>query len=271
MKVIFNGHAVALPTGTMQDLPRGVRGVFETLLWRDATPQFWAEHWTRFDAGARHFDVVPDVEPETLRRAAANLAAENGIGVGLIRYAAWPGREGATVWQVEAAPPRPHMLRDEFTATWGPVLPPADDTSAYKHLGRHAWFNALIAARRAGFDEVLLGDSQGRVIEGGASNVFLVRDGILITPPLDLGPLPGVMRAAVLTMARALGWEARETTVTREDFAGASEVWLTNSLIGVKPMRSLDALVFAAARPKLEALRRAWQASYGWDPARSSV
>ncbi len=271
MKVIFNGHAVALPTGAMQDLPRGVRGVFETLLWRDATPQFWAEHWARFAAGARHFDVVPDVDPQTLRRAAESLAAENGIGVGLIRYAAWPGRDGPTVWQLEAAHPRPHMLRDEFTATWGPVLPAPDHARAYKHLGRHTWFDALIDARRAGFDEVLLGDSQGRVVEGGVSNVFLVRNGILLTPSVDLGPLPGVMRAAVLALAQALGWETRETTVSREDFAGASEVWLTNSLIGVKPVRSLDALVFAAARPKLEALRRAWQASYGWDPVRSIV
>ena len=78
------------------------------------------------------------------------------------------------------------------------------------------------------------------MFEGSRANLFLVRDGVLLTPPLDGTILPGIARAGVLEVAAALGLETREPPLTLTDLASAHEVFLTGSLRGVEPAHELD-------------------------------
>jgi len=111
-------------------------------------------------------------------------------------------------------------------------------------LGAHKWVDrGLLEQAEAGAppgEVPLLLDSDGAVLETSRANVFAVRDGALTTPPLDGGVLPGIARARTIEIAAALGIEVREREMALADLLDADEVFLTGSVRGIEPVRSLD-------------------------------
>ena len=75
--------------------------------------------------------------------------------------------------------------------------------------------------------------------DAATANVFAMVDGVLVTPPLSDGPLPGVTREAILECAASLGLRSEERTVGLDALAGSDEVFLTNSVIGVRPVAAI--------------------------------
>lgn len=90
-------------------------------------------------------------------------------------------------------------------------------------------------ANRDGFDEALL-LSAGFIAEGTRSNVFWVKDGVVCTPPLDLGILAGITRRKVLELCARLGIETREQCVNVDEIFDADGIFITSSLFGVAPV-----------------------------------
>jgi branched-chain amino acid aminotransferase len=104
------------------------------------------------------------------------------------------------------------------------------------------YLNSVLALREAhdaGADDALLLDLRGRVTEGSTSNVFFVQDGIVVTPPLQVGILHGVTRAIVLELARAGGLIVREEPHGPEALAAADEVFLTSTIREVLAVTTL--------------------------------
>jgi branched-chain amino acid aminotransferase len=99
---------------------------------------------------------------------------------------------------------------------------------------------AVAEARRAAAHEALLLDRDGFVTEGASSNVFAVREGALLTPPLEAGILEGVTRAVVLELAREAGLEVREVPLRPGGLASADELFITSSAREVLPATRLD-------------------------------
>ena len=95
-------------------------------------------------------------------------------------------------------------------------------------------------AREAGFDEAIMLNTRGSVAEATVSNVFVVRGGRLLTPPIESGALPGITRGAVLDLARESGIEAVETELALSDLRTSDEAFLTNSVMGVMPLTRLE-------------------------------
>ena len=93
---------------------------------------------------------------------------------------------------------------------------------------------------QSGYDEAILLNAQGFVAECTGENLFVVRGGVLITPPLSSGALEGITRASVITIARDLGIEVREDNLLRSDLYLADEAFLTGTAAEVVPMRSVD-------------------------------
>jgi branched-chain amino acid aminotransferase len=92
----------------------------------------------------------------------------------------------------------------------------------------------------AGADEAVLLNESGAVSEGTVSNLFLVRDGVLITPPISAGILEGITRRTVLTLADELGLEVVERTVLRSELYVADEVMLTGTATELAPVIEVD-------------------------------
>jgi branched-chain amino acid aminotransferase len=91
-----------------------------------------------------------------------------------------------------------------------------------------------------GYAEGIALDHNGFVSEGSGQNLFLVRSGIIYTPPLTAAILPGITRDSVITIARSLGYEVREEMVPREMLYLADEAFFAGTAVEVTPIRSID-------------------------------
>lgn len=116
------------------------------------------------------------------------------------------------------------------------AIPPAVKATA-------AYFNSLMAkleAKEHGYVEAIMLNEEGLVCEGTGENLFVVRNGIMSTPPLSDGVLEGITRDTVLTIADELGIPAGEESLTRSDLYVADEVFMTGSAAELTPIGSVD-------------------------------
>ncbi len=119
-------------------------------------------------------------------------------------------------------------------------LPPDGLDPRIKSLNYLNHVLARIEANRAGADEAVLLNAQGRVAEGTADNLFVVRDGRLATPPVIDGALPGITRALVLQLAGEMGIEVQEQSLAPYDLYTADELFLTGTGAELIPVREID-------------------------------
>jgi branched-chain amino acid aminotransferase len=99
---------------------------------------------------------------------------------------------------------------------------------------------AKVEAVHAGYDEAILLNTQGFVAECTGENLFIVKKGVLMTPPLSSGALEGITRDSIMTIARDLGYEVREDNLLRHDLYLAEEAFLTGTAAEIVPIRSVD-------------------------------
>jgi branched-chain amino acid aminotransferase len=110
-------------------------------------------------------------------------------------------------------------------------------------------FLAWREARRLGAYEPILPNLEDRLAEGASSNLFLVRGGRLLTPPLSEGILGGITREAVLDLARQHGLPAAEEALGPDDLRRADEAFITSTLKGILPVRRCDGWPVHDGRP----------------------
>jgi branched-chain amino acid aminotransferase len=116
-------------------------------------------------------------------------------------------------------------------------------------------------ARRQGADDALLLNAAGNVAEASVANLFVVRDGLLLTPPTTDGCLDGITRRAVLELAAALGIPTAERTLSRIDVFGADEVFVTGTGAGILRIAALDGQEVGGARSITPRLIDAYEAA----------
>jgi branched-chain amino acid aminotransferase len=99
---------------------------------------------------------------------------------------------------------------------------------------------AKVEAIKGGYDEAILLNTAGSVSEATGENVFVVKNGVLRTPPLSAGALEGITRASVMTIAGDLGYDVRTQELLRSDLYLADEAFLTGTAAEIVPIRSVD-------------------------------
>ncbi len=111
-----------------------------------------------------------------------------------------------------------------------------------------------------GYAEGIALDAAGYVSEGSGQNVFLVRDGIVYTPPMTASILPGITRDSVITLAQELGYTVREQLLPREMLYIADELFFVGTAVEVTPIRSVDRITIGAGSrgPVTAALQQAF-------------
>jgi branched-chain amino acid aminotransferase len=108
---------------------------------------------------------------------------------------------------------------------------------------------AKIESLKAGYDEAILLDDHGHVCEGTGENIYVIRDGVLLTPPQAASILDGISRRAVLQIARDLGYTTLERDIARAELYLADEVFLTGTAAELVPVREIDDHVIGTGRP----------------------
>jgi branched-chain amino acid aminotransferase len=113
------------------------------------------------------------------------------------------------------------------------------------------YVNSIMAkqeAIQAGCDEALLLDTAGYVCEASGENIFIVKDGVLKTPPLT-SILPGITRDCIITIARDLGLEVKEDRFSRDELYLADEAFFTGTAAEVTPIREVDGRIIGPGQP----------------------
>lgn len=114
------------------------------------------------------------------------------------------------------------------------------------------YFENIIARQQAvenGWDEAILLNTEGYITEGSVSNIFLIKNGRVITPGSDCGLLPGIIRGLTIKHCLSIGKLPEERKVTTDELLTADEVFITNSLIGVLPVVSVNNTLIGDGKP----------------------
>ena len=106
----------------------------------------------------------------------------------------------------------------------------------------------VMEAQRHGYAEGIALDVSGNLSEGSGENLFLIRDGVVYTPPIVAALLPGITRDAVMTLARSQGYEVREQALPREALYLADELFFTGTAAEITPIRSVDGIQVGEGR-----------------------
>jgi len=132
-----------------------------------------------------------------------------------------------------------HGVRMKISS-WRRMDPNINPTAA---KGTGIYVNSSLAkveALKGGYDEAILLNTSGSVSEATGENIFIVKDGVLITPPLSAGALDGITRNSVITIARDLGYEVSESEMLRTDLYLADEAFLSGTAAEIVPIREID-------------------------------
>jgi len=105
------------------------------------------------------------------------------------------------------------------------------------------YLNSILAkseTAKAGYDEAILLDQRGFVCEGSGENIFVVREGVIVTPPHTASILDGITRKSVIQIARDLGYQVAERDIARAELYLAEEVFVTGTAAELVPVREID-------------------------------
>lgn len=225
--------------------------LFETLLARGERLRFASDHLDRmeFSASLLEFPFDRRKAEEALQAVAGRLSTPSSrLRLTLTRGGFdglfFPPPERAR--QILTAAPYCEPTDSERKAGVACVLAPNRRVNPLSHLPqmkRGNYADCLYAAdhaRRLGAREALFITEDGRVIEGATTNLFLLRDGILVTPPAGDLVLPGILRRQVIKAAARLAIPCREREILLPEVYEAEEAFLTNALIGVLPVATVE-------------------------------
>ncbi len=245
-------------------------GLFETLRTWGGRPPLLDRHLARMSRSALALGIPLEPAQRPDGEAIASLLRANGQEDARLRLTLTggdPATGRSVLWvQVQPLPPAAppeglRILQGDPLVRATRVVDLADPLAGHKTLNYASKRLALEAGRRDGNDEVLSLSADGRLWEGTYTNLFLVADGVLVTPPADGPILPGVMRALVLERASAIGLRALEAGLTPDDLSRADEVFLTNSVRGIVPVGRVGPRTLATPGPRTRRLMDTVQAS----------
>jgi len=247
---IVNGEEA----GVVSPLDRGLLygdGVFETLAIRDGRPCYWSLHMARLREGCRRIGLQASDEA-LLREEAERLAGPVGRGVLKLVITRGEGGRGyqvpdtarpTRIVQLHPWPEYPPGCAETGVATrlchtrlgCNPVL------AGMKHLNRMEQVLARQEWDDPDIREGLMQDRDGNLVEGIMSNLFLVKDDLLVTPDLSQCGVAGISRSVVLELAENINLQSRVRHVSLDELMQADEILLTNSIIGIWPVIAVDA------------------------------
>jgi len=234
-------------------LDRGLQygdGLFETMAVCNGKIHLWDAHWERLAYGCKQL-AIPLPDKKTVENEIDLICYKNKDqtkfiiklivtrGEGERGYRFSDSQNATRILSSHSWPDYPIVYQEEGVAVryCETTLSENKTLAGIKHLNR---LEQILARNERGFDEFqegLMLTMSGHVVDGTMSNIFAVRDNILFTPNLDLCGVAGVMRKTVINLSKKLGISIYEKTFTRIELEQADELFLTNSLFGIWPVK----------------------------------
>jgi branched-chain amino acid aminotransferase len=222
------------------------------------------DHLARLENSAKLFYMDIPYSRAALREATHELIGRNGLRSCYIRPLVYRGHGpmglnplnnpvevSIAVWEWgaylgDAAKENGVRAR---TSSWRRISP---DSLIPHAKASGQYLNSVLAkieAEKSGYEEAILLDDHGRVCEGTGENVFVVKDGVICTPPQTASILDGISRKSVIEIATDLGYKVVERGIARAELPLADEVFLTGTAAELTPMRSIDDIDISDGKP----------------------
>ena len=258
----FNGEMIPWENATVHVMSHAIHygsSVFEGVRAYD-TPSGSVifrlqDHTKRLFDSAKIYRMEIPFSVDEINQATKDVVSKNNLKAAYIRPAAFIGNVGLGL------NPTSHVAEvmvaaiemgtylgeeglvngiDAAVTSWNRVAP--NTLPAGSKAGGNYLSSQLISgeAKRHGYAEGIGLDVNGQISEGAGENIFVVRNGIISTPPTTASILPGLTRDAMISFARDAGYEVREEALARESLYLADEVFMTGTAAEVTPIRSID-------------------------------
>ncbi len=266
MRIYLNGKLVPKEQAAVSVFDHGLLygdGVFEGIRFYNGRVFRLDDHIDRLYRSARAILLEIPMTPDEMSLAVLETIRANGLSDGYVRLVVTRG-EGSLGLSPKSCP-RPtvfiiaasiSLYPEEMYLNGLKLVTCATRRIAHgalspmvKSLNYLNNIMAKIEAEQAGAGEGLMLNEQGCVAECTGDNIFIVRDGRIITPPISAGALAGVTRSVVLELARGAGIDIREEDMTRYDIYTADECFLTGTAAELIPVVHLDARPIRDGKP----------------------
>ncbi len=231
-------------------------GVFETMRVYDGHVFRMKRHIERLFQGCERLGILPDMEEGQIGDSVIRLLQKNGLdrGDAIIRVTVSRGSGGRGIDTKGAGSPTVLITSSSYTPlpeeaylqgvravlSKSPISFRGPRDGEIKPISFLPYILQRLDHGGEGIFEVIMQNHEGYITEGTASNIFFVKEGILHTPSPETGLLKGVTREVVMEIATKEGIPVREGLYRPEDLLGAREAFITNSIIEVMPLSSVD-------------------------------
>lgn len=229
-------------------------GLFETIEVCNGEPLFWQRHFARLTKGCQRLGLPP---PDSALFSAEARQLSAGADRAVLKLIVTRGSGGrgyrqpdlimpTRLFGLHPYPDYPDRFQENgVVVRWCEQRLAGNPTLAgIKHLNRLEQVLARAEWRDDAVQEGLMLDYDGHVIEGTMSNLFFVKDGVLHTPSLVNCGIDGIVRQIVIVFANRNGLEVSENHFNKQSVLEADEVFVTNSVIGIWPVKQLDKQCF---------------------------
>ncbi len=209
-------------------------GLFETISVKNGQLEYLDEHLERLIQSIDALNVPYDVSQETLKNSLKIYCENHYLNEGVVKIVI-----GDTS-PVDTITHRPNPY-EATTYNRGFKISIADirrhsSNPLWQHKTTNYWLNIMVKNLADVNEEIIFLNEEDLVTEGTVSNLFLLKNGIVKTPDISCGLLPGVMRRQVLNQCGKLNIEIQECQLTTEDLLESDSLFITNSVMGVMPV-----------------------------------
>jgi len=238
-------------------------GVFESILVTDGVAFKLKEHIDRLYDSAKAICLDIPMSKEEMIKTVVDVVRANGLKNAYIRLIVTRGVGDLGLDPRKCQKPTIVIIVDKIklyeeetlsrglTAIISSVRRDRVDATTHEVKSMNYLNNILakLEANAVGADEAIMLDDRGFVSEGTADNIFIVKDGVIYTPPRTCGILMGITRARVMKLAGELGYKVVEKEITPAELLTADEVFLTGTAAGIVPVTKIAGRVIGDGKP----------------------
>lgn len=230
-------------------------GIFETIRLYEGIPFLIEEHVHRLLTSTRELKIQTDLDLPKISGIVKTLVERNSIPNGVVRITLTRGAHSGRLDLSQSGKATVLVSTRQLQPSLSTSLKSIKAVSVQGYGNRHkfarhktlsylSYLGAREEAESKGADDAILISETAEVLEATTANIFIVKDKRLFTPPVESGILPGITRKTVIEISHELGIKISETPLQIDDLKSAEEIFLTNSVIEILPVKSVDSMSF---------------------------
>ena len=252
--IIVNGKKLFSENPCISAFDRGLtlgHGLFETILANKGSCPLLEYHWMRLSTSCRYLGITLPFDLSKLKDMILELLSDNQLTniKSAVRLTVTDGIFERGILSNGTQKPTyilttaslPNHTNASISATI--VNTRRNENSLTSKIKSINYLDNILARKEAvnnGFDEAFLLNSKSYLAEGATCNIYIVKDGTVYTPPIEDGALPGIIRNIILTYLPLNGIKIKEQSIDRNFLLNSDEIFISNALLGVKPIHKLD-------------------------------